>query len=56
MNFMIQRFASETDIKVMEWPLEAGGKADRELSLLTDRMGRKEGAGLQSQENSGFSL
>lgn len=56
MNFMIQRFASETDIKVMEWPLEAGSKADRELRLLTDRTGRKEGAALQSQENSVFSL
>lgn len=28
-------------IEVMEWPLEAGGGADRKLSLLTDRMGRR---------------
>lgn len=38
MNFMIQCFTSEMDIKVMEWPLEAGGRAERELSLPTDGM------------------
>lgn len=41
MNFMIQRFASEKDIKVMEWPLEASGRVDRELRLPTDRVGRR---------------
>lgn len=54
MNFMMQRFASEMGIKVMEWPREAGGGADRELSLLADGMGRR-GQGYKARKTD-FSL
>jgi len=54
MNFMTQCFASEMDVKVMEWPLEAGVRADRELSLLADGMGRS-GLGCKARKTD-FSL
>ena len=52
---MIQCFASEKDIKVMEWPLEAGSRADRELSLLTDWMGRR-GLGCKARKTLIFTV
>lgn len=54
MNFVVQHFALETDIKVMERPREAGGGADRELSLLPGGMGRR-GLGCKARKTD-FSL
>lgn len=47
MNFMIQRFTSETDVKVMEWPWKQEAEQTQESSASRQR-GGEEWGGLQS--------